>query len=172
VTILNIVWRSQRAYVRSLFYWYLLCDPRRCEINWKVRAPRRVNVSGVPHIVTWTKQTWIKHQCTTLAQSLCLACTLGTVANGWDGVPGSNLAGGDQLGPGGLVCCLCTGGDTGLVQISSSWALCPLLDFIQRILVQYRQSCFFTFFKGAVSWKLSWVLLYINRKLGISRIKS
>jgi len=21
-------------------------------------------VSGAPHIVTWTKQTWIKHQCT------------------------------------------------------------------------------------------------------------
>ena len=28
-------------------------------------APRRVSVSGAPHIVTWTKQTWIKHHNTT-----------------------------------------------------------------------------------------------------------
>ena len=39
----------------TLFNWYLLCDPRRCEITWKVRAPRRVSASGAPNIVTWTK---------------------------------------------------------------------------------------------------------------------
>ena len=54
--------------VRTLFYWYLLCGPRRCEINIKVRAPRHVNASGAPHIVTWTKQTWIKHQCTVISR--------------------------------------------------------------------------------------------------------
>ena len=29
------------ASVRALSYWYLLSDPRRCEMNRKVRAPRR-----------------------------------------------------------------------------------------------------------------------------------
>ena len=43
-------------------FW--LYDPRRCEINRKVRDPRRVSASGAPHIVTCIKQTWIKHQCT------------------------------------------------------------------------------------------------------------
>ena len=38
-----------RASVRALFYWYMFCDPRRCENNRKVRAPRRVSVSGSPH---------------------------------------------------------------------------------------------------------------------------
>ena len=33
-------------------------------MNRKVRAPRRVSESGAPHVVTWTKQTWIKRQCT------------------------------------------------------------------------------------------------------------
>ena len=33
-------------------------------MNRKVSALRRVSASGAPHIVTWTKQTWIKHQCT------------------------------------------------------------------------------------------------------------
>ena len=33
-------------------------------MNRKVRSPMRVRVLGAPHIVTWTKQTWIKHQCT------------------------------------------------------------------------------------------------------------
>ena len=33
-------------------------------MNRKVRAPRPVSASGAPHIVTWTKQTWIKRQCT------------------------------------------------------------------------------------------------------------
>jgi hypothetical protein len=28
----------------------------------KARAPKRVSVSGVTHIVTWMEQTWIKHQ--------------------------------------------------------------------------------------------------------------
>ena len=55
-----------RASVCALFYWYLLCDPRRCEINRKMWAPRRVSTSGAPHIVTWIKQTWIKHQCTVI----------------------------------------------------------------------------------------------------------
>jgi len=50
-----------RASVHALFYWYLLCDPRRCEINRKVRAPRHASESGAPHVVTWTKQTWTKH---------------------------------------------------------------------------------------------------------------
>ena len=52
------------ASVRALLY--RLCDPRRCEINRKVSAPRRVSASGAPYIVTWIKQTWIKHQCTGL----------------------------------------------------------------------------------------------------------
>ena len=43
-------------------YLYWLCDP----INRKVCAPRRVSASGAPQIVTWIKQTWIKHQCTKL----------------------------------------------------------------------------------------------------------
>jgi len=48
---------SSRASVRALIYLSWLCDPRRCEINRKVRAPRRVSASGAPHIVTWIKQT-------------------------------------------------------------------------------------------------------------------
>ena len=55
-----------RASVRALLYLYWLCDPRRCEINRKVRASRRVSTLGAPHIVTRIKQTWIKHQCTVL----------------------------------------------------------------------------------------------------------
>jgi len=47
--------------VHALFYWYLLCDPRRCDNSRKVQAPRRVSAWGAPHVVTWTKQTWIKH---------------------------------------------------------------------------------------------------------------
>ena len=50
-----------RASVCTLFYWYLLYDPRRCDNSRKVRALRRVSTSGAPHVVTWTKQTWIKH---------------------------------------------------------------------------------------------------------------
>ena len=33
-------------------------------MNRKVHAPRCVSALGVPHIVTWIKQTWIKRQCT------------------------------------------------------------------------------------------------------------
>ena len=51
-----------RGSVCTLLYLHWLCDPRRCEINRKVRAPKRVSASGAPHIVTWIKQTWIKHQ--------------------------------------------------------------------------------------------------------------
>ena len=60
---LGLLMRS-RALVHTFLYLYWLCDPRRCEINRKVRAPRRVSASGAPHIVTWIKQAWIKHQCT------------------------------------------------------------------------------------------------------------
>ena len=52
------------ASVRAFLYLYWLYDPRRWEINRKVRAPRHVSASGVPNIVTWIKQTWMKHQCT------------------------------------------------------------------------------------------------------------
>ena len=51
---------SSRASVRALSYCFLLSDPRRCEVNRKVRAPRRVSASGAPYIVTRIKQTWIK----------------------------------------------------------------------------------------------------------------
>ena len=61
VTIVNIVWRSRQTLVRALFYLYLFCDPRKCDNSMKVRAPRRVSASGAPHVVTWPKQTWIKH---------------------------------------------------------------------------------------------------------------
>ncbi len=37
-----------------------------------MRAPRRVSASGAPHIVTWIKQTWIKHQCTSNSPSAAL----------------------------------------------------------------------------------------------------
>jgi len=60
VTILKLVWRNRRA----LSYWYLFCDPRRWDNSRKVRAPRRVSTLGAPHLVTWTKQTWTKQQCT------------------------------------------------------------------------------------------------------------
>ena len=50
-----------RASLCAIFYGYLLCDQRRCDNSIKVCAPRRVSASGAPHIVTWTKQTWIKH---------------------------------------------------------------------------------------------------------------
>ena len=53
--------RRWRASVHALFYLYLLCDPRRSDNYRKVRAPRRVSASEAPHVVTWTKQTWIKH---------------------------------------------------------------------------------------------------------------
>ena len=33
-------------------------------MNRKVRASRRVSASGAPHVVTWTKQTLKKNQCT------------------------------------------------------------------------------------------------------------
>ena len=52
---------SWRPAVRALFYWYLLCDPRRCDNNWEVGSQRRVSASGALHVVTGTKQTWIKH---------------------------------------------------------------------------------------------------------------
>ena len=55
-----------RASVHALFYCYWLCDPRRCEIKKKVSAQRRVSMSEAPHIVTWIKQTWINHQCTSV----------------------------------------------------------------------------------------------------------
>ena len=42
-------------------------------MNRKVHAPKRVRASGEPHIVTWIKQTWIKHQCTD---------SVGTISNG------------------------------------------------------------------------------------------
>ena len=44
-----------RASMRKLFYWYL------CENSREVLALRRVSAPGAPQIVTWTKQTWIKH---------------------------------------------------------------------------------------------------------------
>ena len=50
-----------RALVRTLYYWYLVCDPRKCDNSRKVCTPRRVSASGAPHVVPWTKQTWIKH---------------------------------------------------------------------------------------------------------------
>ena len=53
-----------RPSVRALSFWYLFCDPRRWDNGRKLCAPRRVSASGAPHVVTWTKQTWIKHQCT------------------------------------------------------------------------------------------------------------
>ena len=76
VTIWNIVyrsWRRSRSLMRALSYWYLISDARRCEINRKVRAPRRVSMSGVPHIVTWIKQTWIKRQWTIKGDRLLIA---------------------------------------------------------------------------------------------------
>ena len=54
------------ASVHALFFWYLLCDPRRCENSRKVHTLWRVSASGAQHVVTWTKQTWIKHHNTTL----------------------------------------------------------------------------------------------------------
>ena len=59
-----------RALVHALSHWYLFSDPRRCEMNRKLRALRRVSESGAPHIVTWIKQTWIKRQCTVFNLSL------------------------------------------------------------------------------------------------------
>ena len=38
------------ASVHTLFYCYWLCDPRRCEINVKVRAPRRVSSATHCHL--------------------------------------------------------------------------------------------------------------------------
>jgi len=52
-----------RTSVRALSF-PLWSDPKRCEMNRKVRAPRRISASGAPHIVPWIKQTWIKRQCT------------------------------------------------------------------------------------------------------------
>ena len=48
----------------TFIYLNCLCEPRRCEIHRKVRAPRHVSASGAPRIVTWIKQAWIKRQCT------------------------------------------------------------------------------------------------------------
>ena len=56
-----VLLKCGRASVRALFYWYLFCDPRRCDNSRKERAPRRVSASGAPHIVTWTRPTWLKH---------------------------------------------------------------------------------------------------------------
>ena len=50
-----------RASERTLFYWYLFCDPRRWDNSRNVCAPRRISASGAPHVVIWTKQTWTKH---------------------------------------------------------------------------------------------------------------
>ena len=57
----------QCASVRTLFYWYLLCNTRRCGNSRKVLAPRRISALEAPHIVTWTKQTWIKHHNTQIS---------------------------------------------------------------------------------------------------------
>ena len=39
-----------RASVCALLYLYWLCDPKRCEINRKVRAPRRVGSATRRHL--------------------------------------------------------------------------------------------------------------------------
>ena len=39
-----------RASVRALFYWYMLGDPRRCEINRKVHALRHVGSATNCHL--------------------------------------------------------------------------------------------------------------------------
>ena len=60
------VWRS-RASVRTLVYSFHTFLDYSTNINRKVRAPRRVSSLGTRNkfkIVTWTKQTWIIHQCT------------------------------------------------------------------------------------------------------------
>ncbi len=75
-TILPTVWCSRgadEASMRANFYWYFLCNIDRWHFTWKMRAPRRGSYSLAPHIVTWTKHTWIIHPCIVLA-SLYSCC--------------------------------------------------------------------------------------------------
>ena len=53
VTILKLVWCSQRASVRALSYWYLFCDPRRWANSKKMRrteARQRVRSATPCHL--------------------------------------------------------------------------------------------------------------------------
>jgi len=64
VTILNIVWRSRRADVPPCAHFsnnisWVIQEG----VKWIEKCPHR-GASGVPHVVPWTKQTWIKRQCT------------------------------------------------------------------------------------------------------------
>ena len=67
--------------MRALFYWYMLCDPRRCDNRRKVRALRRISALGAPNVVTWTKQTWIKHHNTPF-HNLCYSTSYLTMLQG------------------------------------------------------------------------------------------
>ena len=70
-----------RAAVCALFYWFHTFFDHTTNISRKVRATRCVSIrwerQTMFKIVTWTKQTWIIHQCTYLGVkcwNTCRAC--------------------------------------------------------------------------------------------------